>query len=144
MSSNATITTEELRKIRGLGPRKVEIVEGIMDEKGAENVTVEDLASVQGISVPMAKRIVKAISTGKAENPKPRKKAAAKKAATQARSNGNGNERNRELTARDVRVFANDAERNGFTDLADELRRAAASKLDSETVTGLSLSVNSN
>lgn len=137
------ITVKDLRQIKGLGPRKAQVIKDHLDARPDNEVTVEDLASIQGVSPRMAKAVVKLVK-GKDTEPT-EKEAPIKPGSTRAKTNKtkkstktNGSKTatngHIDVKAGDVRVFARQAEEFGFESLANELRSLAAAKLDNESV----------
>lgn len=134
------INIRDLRTIKGLGPRKAQVIKEVLDARPDGEVTADDLASIQGVSPRMAKAVVKLVKSGSSEAAE--KEAAIKPGSTRSKTNktkktngaktvANGHI---DVKAGDVRVFARQAEEFGFSTLANELRSIAAAKLDDETV----------
>lgn len=132
------ITVKDLRQIKGLGPRKAQVIKEHLDARPDVEVTADDLASIQGVSPRMAKQVVKLVKAGSTETekeaaikPGSTRKAKAKTNKTKKATTTNGHI---DVKAGEVRIFARQAEEFGFSTLANELRTIAASKLDNETV----------
>lgn len=148
--TNTTVTVKDLRKIKGLGPTKAQTIKGILDShESPTDVTIEELASIQGISTRTARQVVQEVlaasrrteadSDERQEAPKRKKTAKAKARvtakSTKSKATSNGNGKHVERTAGDVRRFANEAEAFGLTDLATSMREQVCAKLDDETIT---------
>jgi hypothetical protein len=151
------ISNDDLVKVKRMGQGKVKAVrELINDTPNPKALTAGDFASIPGVSEGMGAELVKLIQdpdaytpqaptprkrakavtadapapTKKATRKRTAKKATAKKAtARTASSNGNG-----KVKAKDVRLFARDADRLGLTDVAADLRNRVSSLNDDETV----------
>lgn len=147
------ITTEDLTKVKSLGPGKARTVHSVISNADdPAKLATEDFVSISGISQGMAEEIVKVIQDPDAYEPQPptprrsRKatatkratkrapKRAAKRAAKKAPSKTTTSNGHSEVKAGEIRKFARDAERLGLTDIATDLRGRVSALLDGETV----------
>lgn len=89
---NTTITTEDLRNIKGLGPRKAEIIRQVIAD--SDDVTAKQLAEIQGVSDRLAKQVV-ALVQGKPLPKEPTRKKATRKTVKKAtaKKSSNGSSR---------------------------------------------------
>lgn len=148
------ITTEDLTKVKSLGPGKARTVHSVISNADdPAKLATEDFVSISGISQGMAEEIVKVIQDPDAYEPQPptprrsRKatatkrapKRAAKRAAKKAPSKTTTSNGHSEVKAGEIRKFARDAERLGLTDIATDLRGRVSALLDSETVSSKEL-----
>lgn len=140
MSDN-TITVEDLRQVKGLGPSKAQAVKDFLDSlANPAEADVSALSDIQGISNRMAKQIIHVTKGESLEDEPKTKKATTKRRTTKrrtSRSSSNGHSK----TARDVRVFARLAEEQGFGEVAATLRNAVSAKLDDEKVESVTVTL---
>ena len=78
----STVTTEDLRGIKGLGPRKAEIIRQTLESN--EAVTAKDLAEIQGVSDRLAKEVVRLVKGDSAKTTAKATKTTASKATAKA------------------------------------------------------------
>lgn len=131
------IKLSDLRQIKGLGPKKANIIASLL--KGTEDpttLTEEDLGRVKGISPHLAEEVISLVQS-EGEPLKPVKKATRKKAtkrtpeAAVAQRSGNGRIT---LKAGLIRRVAREYDAVGDTAEAAKLRSIAADLLDDEPV----------
>lgn len=129
----STVTTKDLRQIKGLGPTKASLIHRTLSEfDDPEAVTKEDLAKIRGVSHRLAESVLDLVrSNGEPVKP-PAKKATRKRTATrQAPSNGTTK---LAFKAGTLRLVARTLDEGGSADEAARIRSAVADLLDDETV----------
>lgn len=142
MSDN-NITTENLaNNIKGLGPQKANMIKNFLDNE--DEISVGSLASLQGVSTALARRVVAYIETH-TEPVEPETEPEDdfdwddepdEPLSGSVKVSSNGHETTLAThTAGEVRRFAREAESFGYREVAEELRTTVRALLDNETVT---------
>lgn len=127
------IGVKELRQIKGLGPKKAELIASTLSDE----TTIEDLRAIKGVSDNLAKQVIELRDAGgePVKSAKRTRKSAAKATASKSTaraSNGVSNGRII-LTAGTLRKVARAIETTEL-DEATRIRNSVADLLDTETV----------